>query len=192
MEPLYYSRGRLAAAATFFLVVGGFFVWLWMDPSWAAASRRFGRLLASDFGRYVLIPSCAAVCLAVSGLTASLVLGNGKALESSGTHLIVSTVWGRKRIALSELRSFGIERSGRYPQLVLEGDGIGILGGSTLRIALGTVQDGESRIPSLLDTLAALRAEALRPRLDRASAAPAASAPPLPLPQRAAFGRKGS
>jgi hypothetical protein len=190
MEPLYYSRGRLVSAATFFLVVGGFFVWMWMDPSWVRPSSRWGWLLGSDFGRYIFIPSCAGVCLAVSGLTASLGLGNGKALQSTGTHLIVSTLLGRKQIALSELRSFGIERSGGYPHLVLEGDGIGVLGGSTLRIALGTVQDGESRIPSLLDTLAALRADALRPRLDRARAAPGAAVPALP--QRAAFGRKGS
>jgi len=185
MEPLYYSRGRLVAAAAVFLILGGFFAWMWADPTWVRPTSRYGWLLASDFGRYVLIPAGTGVCIAVSGLTASLVLGDGKALESSGTHLVASTLLGRKRIAFSELRSFGIERSGRYPHLVLEGQGIGVLGGSTLRIALGTVQDGESRIPSLLETLAALRADALRPGPDKASAAP------LP-PQRAGFGRKAS
>ncbi|HEX8668066.1 MAG TPA: hypothetical protein VF727_06820 [Allosphingosinicella sp.] len=192
METLYYSRGRLIGAATFFLAVGLFFVWLWMDPTVAAGTRRFGRLLASDFGRYVFIPLCALTCLAAAGLTGSIVFGDGKALEATGKHLNVTTLWGRKRISLSDLRSFGIERSGRYPQLVLEGDGVGIFGGSTLRVALGTVQGGEARIPSILEALSTLRADALGPKLATAAAAAAPDAAYPAQRARAAFGRKMS
>jgi hypothetical protein len=189
MEPLYYSRARLAGAAAVFLLLGLFFVWLWSDPSVAAASRRWRWLLASDFGRYFFIPGCAGTFVALAGLGATLAFGDGKALEASATHLSVSTLWGRKRIALCDLKSFGIERSGRYPQLVLEGPAIGILGGSTLRVALGAVHGGEAGIPTLLENLARLRAEALKPRIAPLPVAAAQTALPRP---RTSFGRKGS
>lgn len=191
METLYYNRGRLAAAASFFLIVGLFLLYLWLDPSLTADMRRARWVFNGEFGRYVFSPLLIGTCLGMAFLAGSSALGDGKALEATRSHLIVGTLWGRKRVAFRDLRAFAVERSGGYPQLALEGDGIGTFGGSTLRVPLGAVQIHGARIPELLESIARLRAAALKPDPVPAAGQAIPEAGPA-LRARPAFGRKGS
>jgi hypothetical protein len=190
VETLYYNRGRLAAIAVFFLLVGLFFLCVWLEPSVAASSRRFAWLLNSGLGRYVVVPLFTGTCLALAWRSGMMALGDGKALELTRKHLRVTTLWGRKRIALLDIKAFAVERAEGYPHLVLEGEGLGIFGGSSLRVPLGVVRIATSRIPDLLEAIARQRAMA-----SSMAAAPAA-APAIEMPtsslQRPAFGRKGA
>jgi hypothetical protein len=211
-----YSRAKLVGMAALMLLATMAFIWLFGNADAVAGSRR-GRFFATAIGHGVVLPLLIALTGFVACRTAAMAMGTLEAIEFQGSALFVTGIWGRKRIAWSNLNALVLENTGGQQQLAFRTRSASLFGHTAARVPLGLTEIHKSRIGELMDVIARQRDLACAGARDEPEAAapgdgfdadaamarylarkaaedaePGRADPPAPhLPPRPSFGRKG-
>jgi hypothetical protein len=211
-----YSRGKLIGMAAAMLLATMAFLWLFGNADAVAGSRR-GRFFATAIGHGVVLPLLIALTGFVGCRAAAMAMGTLEAIEFQGSALFVTGIWGRKRIAWSNLDALVLENTGGQQQLAFRTRSADLFGHTAARVPIGLTEIHSSRIGELMDVIARQRdlacagarsepdappeddgfdADAAMARYLARKAAedagPARADPPAPhSPPRPSFGRKG-
>lgn len=172
MNKVRYSRGRLILMAAAMLLATLAFIWLFANADALTGSRR-GRFLASGFGHYVMLPALIALTGFVGCRAAAMAMGTLEAIEFQGSALFVTGIWGRRRIAWSNLDALVLENAGGQQQLAFRTCSAGMFGHTAARVPLGLTEIHSSRIDELMDVISRQRDLACSGRRE-AAGAPAA------------------
>ncbi|HEX8366282.1 MAG TPA: hypothetical protein VF603_13455 [Allosphingosinicella sp.] len=219
MNKVRYSRARLIGMAALMLLATIAFICLFANADAVAGSRR-GRFFATAIGHGVVLPLLIALTGFVGCRAAAMAMGTLEAIEFQGSALFVTGIWGRKRIAWSNLDALVLENAGGQQQLAFRTRSGGLFGRTAARVPLGLTEIHSSRVEELMDVISRQRdlacaghredveapaatesfdADAAMARYLARKAAGEASEPPRAqaapaapqLPPRPSFGRKG-
>lgn len=220
MNKVRYSRGKLILMAAAMLLAAMLFVWLFANADALTGSRR-GRFLATGFGHYFMLPMLIALTGFVACRAAAMAMGTLEAIEFQGSALFVTGIWGRKRIAWSNLDALVLENAGGQQQLAFRTRSAGMFGHTAARVPVGLTEIHSSRVDELMDLISRQRDLAVAERREEAEVpdagdgfdadaamarylarraadegaapqrSPAAPAAAPQLPPRPSFGRKG-
>jgi hypothetical protein len=216
MNGVRYSRGKLIGMAALMLLATMAFIWLFGHADAVAGSRR-GRFFATGFGHSVVLPLLISLTGFVACRTAAMAMGTLEAIEFQGSALFVTGIWGRKRIAWSDLDALVLENTGGQQQLAFKTRSASLFGHTAARVPIGLTEIHNSRVGELMDVIAHQRDLACAGARNEPEEAPSADGfdadaamarylarkaagdaqpvhadPPAPnLPPRPSFGRKG-
>ncbi len=156
MQALRYDRTKLilwAVAGTLLLAL---FVWMFLNADLFTGSRR-GRFLATGIGHWIFMPLLIGVFGAFAWRSAALAMGSLEAISCTKTALIVTSMWGRRRIPWHELSDIVLETAGGQPNLAFRTRSRSLFGRTAARVPLKLTELHPSRTGELIDSILSMR-----------------------------------
>lgn len=157
MQTLRYDRTKLILWAVAGSLLLALFVWMFLNADMFTGSRR-GRFLASGIGHWVFMPLLIGLFGGFVWRSAALAIGSLEAISITKSALIVTGMWGRRRIAWADLGDVVVESAGGQPNLAFRRRSGGLFGRTAARVPLKLTQLHPARTVELIESILLMRA----------------------------------